>query len=160
MKTKSKRVRKAVEYFNNGYNCSQSVVCAYCEDFGIPHEEGRKISAGFGGGIGGLRRTCGALTGAVMLLGLLNEAYDIDDNSSKTEFYQLVKTFEADFSRKFQTSNCKELLTNAKVHFADSPLVRDKEYYSSRPCSTFVAYVCELLEAIQTKSSSNPFSIG
>ena len=117
MSEEAEQVLKAVELFSSGYNCSQSVFCSCCEKLGMSHEQGQMIASGFGGGIGGLRRTCGALTGAVMLLGLKYGDYDPNDRESKRQHYQRVKDLEAKFSEKFGTSICKELLIKAKAHF-------------------------------------------
>ena len=54
------RVRRAVELFTQGYNCSQSVVAAFADLYGMSHETALRVSASFGGGIGRMRQTCGA----------------------------------------------------------------------------------------------------
>ena len=64
------KAEKAVEFFNNGYNCAQSVFCTYCEELGISKESAAKIAGGFGGGMGRLQEVCGAVTGAFMVLSL------------------------------------------------------------------------------------------
>ena len=58
--------KRAKELFENGYNCSQSVFCAFCEDFGIDFETGLKLSSSFGGGMGKLREVCGAVSAMFM----------------------------------------------------------------------------------------------
>ena len=152
MTNKSARVKKSIKHFNSGYNCSQSVLCSYADLFDLDHDNAMKLASGFGGGLGGMRRTCGALTGAIMLTGLLHGNYDPNDNKSKRAFYKIIQNLEAQFTAKFQTSNCKELLTNAKVHFESSPMERTPEYYSARPCSVFVSYACELFETLLTEN--------
>lgn len=69
MKTKAE---KAIAYFNSGLNCAQSVFTAYAEEFNIDPELAISISCGFGGGMGRLQETCGAVTGAFMVLGMHN----------------------------------------------------------------------------------------
>ncbi len=152
MDDKSEGVNKAVNLFNNGYNCSQSVVCAYCEELGISHEMGKRIASGFGGGLGGLRRTCGALTGAIIIAGLKHGSYDPTDIILKREYYQIIKDIEQEFSIKFSTSICKDLLKKSKAHFEASPMARTEEYYATRPCAVFVAYASEILESYLTDS--------
>lgn len=63
----------AKNYFENGYNCSQAVVLAFCEDFGLEKETAAMIAAPFGGGIGRLREVCGTFSGINMILGLAEE---------------------------------------------------------------------------------------
>lgn len=54
--------KKAKDLFLNGYNCAQSVFCAFCEDFDISFEQGLKLSSSFGGGMGRLREVCGTVS--------------------------------------------------------------------------------------------------
>ncbi len=151
MNTPSTKAMKAIEFFNSGYNCSQSVVCAYCKDFGITHDIGKKLASGFGGGLGSLRRTCGALSGTAILLGLKFGDYDPTDIVAKRNYYQLIKDAEALFSQMFHSSICKELLTEAKAHFSSSPMARTKDYYATRPCAVFVGYACNIFEELSAK---------
>ena len=55
----------AVERFMKGYNCCQAVACAYCEELGMREEDVFKMTEGFGSGMGGLKDTCGAVTGSL-----------------------------------------------------------------------------------------------
>ena len=57
----------AVEKFKKGYNCCQAVACAYCEELGVKEEDMFRITEGFGSGMGGLKDTCGAVTGMFLL---------------------------------------------------------------------------------------------
>ena len=60
----------AVEFKRNGCNCCQAVLCAFAEEAGLPEAVLRKLGSAFGGGMGNMEGTCGALVGAQMLLGL------------------------------------------------------------------------------------------
>ena len=64
------RKEKAVELKHHGYNCAQAVLCTFAEDVGMESAELKKIGAAYGGGMGCMEATCGALCGAQMLLGL------------------------------------------------------------------------------------------
>ena len=64
------KIKKAGDLFLNGYNCAQSVFCAYCEDYGIPFEQGLKMSSSLGGGMGRLREVCGAVSAIFLIAGL------------------------------------------------------------------------------------------
>jgi len=78
--------------FKPGLNCAQSVLTAFSDDFDVEPAAAARIAAGFGGGIGHLQKTCGAVTGAVMVLGL--RCYDANDSSaSKTLTYDKVREF-------------------------------------------------------------------
>ncbi len=62
-------VEHAVSCFEDGFSCSQAVLSAYGEQFGMGREMALKVSGAFGGGMGHLGETGGAVTGAFMLYG-------------------------------------------------------------------------------------------
>lgn len=64
------KTQKAVDYFNKGFNCSQAIFTAFNEDNGIREETALKMSCGFGAGCGRLGLTCGAVSGAFMVIGM------------------------------------------------------------------------------------------
>ena len=65
------RASKAAELKHNGYNCAQAVLCAYADILALTPEQLKKTGAAFGGGMGNMEATCGALCGAQIVLGLL-----------------------------------------------------------------------------------------
>lgn len=65
------RSEHAKELFLGGNNCAQSVLLSFAKDFGFSKELALKVSAGFGGGMGRVQGTCGAVTGAIMVLGIM-----------------------------------------------------------------------------------------
>ena len=67
---KEDRVAKAIALFKEGYNCSQSVVAAFADEYGFTREQALRMAASFGGGIGRMRETCGAACGMFLLAGL------------------------------------------------------------------------------------------
>ena len=73
------KVKKSGDLFLEGYNCAQSVFCAYCEDYGIPFEKGLKMSSSLGGGMGRLREVCGAVS-AIFLIAGLKSGYTTPNN--------------------------------------------------------------------------------
>lgn len=91
---------RAAEHFREGYNCSQSVLMAGQEALGleIPSDM-LKATAGFSGGIGYSGCVCGALTGAVMLIGLSRSDADVKRNRKVIkESAKLYRWFEKEFS--------------------------------------------------------------
>ena len=64
------RVTKAVTLFKSGYNCAQAVAGAYADLLGMDEDTALRAVEGFGGGIGRMRLTCGAVTGMTFLCGL------------------------------------------------------------------------------------------
>ena len=74
-KTNSMESRKqiAVEKKHCGLNCAQAVLCAYADLAGIDDETAIRLAAPFGAGMGNMEGTCGAITGAGLVLGLVSK---------------------------------------------------------------------------------------
>lgn len=89
--------------FQNGCNCAQAVLLAFCEDYGMERETALTIAAGFGSGMAGLRETCGTVTGANMVIGLAKGKNRMDANRTFREFADR-------FREKNGSLVCKELL--------------------------------------------------
>lgn len=140
------RTERALRYFLDGYNCAQSVFAAYCDLWGVPAEDGLRLTAGMGGGMGGLREKCGTLTSCFLLAGLKFGGYPASDYEGKKELYALIRQMNGAFSEKFGSTQCGDLLRRAKVIFSEIPAKRDAAYYASRPCSKFVEGACEIVE--------------
>ena len=100
----------AMDLFRQGYNCAQSVLLAFCEDFGLSRQMATKISLPFGGGMGQMRETCGALTGSFMVLGLLDKAPAPPTPQEKAVCYEKVRAFAEEFRRENGSILCRELL--------------------------------------------------
>jgi len=132
--------------FKEGYNCSQSVFCSYCEQFGIDFDTGLKLSSSFGGGIGRLRNVCGAISGLCMLIGLKQGYTSPDNDEIKEKHYAKVQELVKKFENKFGSVICKELLNFDEKNFSPKPTKRTNEFYQNRPCEKFIKYACELFE--------------
>lgn len=133
------RVQKAVELFMSGYNCSQSVVAAFADEYGFTKEQALRMSASFGGGIGRMRETCGAACGMFLLAGLATGATEATDREGKAANYAVVQELAAEFKRRNGSLICRELLglrKNAQV--STQPEERNSQYYAKRPCARMV----------------------
>ncbi len=101
------RIKKAAEFHNQGMNCSQSVVCAYCDIFGVDEKTAFRLSEGFGAGMG-VQTICGALSGLIMLLGLKNSSGSCE-NITKGSTYKLAKEASEKFKAKVGSTVCAEI---------------------------------------------------
>lgn len=144
----SEKSKKARDLFLEGYNCSQSVIGAFCEDFGIDFNTAMLLSSSFGGGMGGLREVCGALSGAFMVIGLKYGYADPKSTQEKAELYKKIKNIAEAFKEKYQTILCRELLAAQKLTVSSEPSLRTEKYYKERPCAVFVETAAELLDAL------------
>ena len=104
------RAKEAESQFEKGYSCAPAVFSAYSERFGLETELARKIACGFGGGIGHTGKTCGAVTGAVMVIGLKHGQADANDEESRQETHKLVKEFIDRFEALHGSVECRELI--------------------------------------------------
>ena len=100
----------AKQNFMNGYNCSQAVLLAFCEDFGLEKETALKISEPFGGGMGRMREVCGTVTGMFMVIGLAMGNDNSKDNTTKKNVYKSVQELAAKFKEDNGSIICRELL--------------------------------------------------
>ena len=100
----------AVGCFSSGFNCSQAVLSSFCEQLGLDRDLALKLSCSFGGGMGRMAETCGAVTGAFMLIGLKHGKCRIGDDESKEKTYALVRDFAERFMGLNGSIKCKELL--------------------------------------------------
>jgi C_GCAxxG_C_C family probable redox protein len=103
------RFEKAFALHEKGYNCAQAVIGAYADVIGIGEQEAYSIGAGFGGGAG-TGELCGAVSGAVMVLGLLTPVDLNDPAGSKKRTTALSKEFQKRFVEKFRHLRCHDLL--------------------------------------------------
>lgn len=141
-----KHVDLAREYFLKGYNCTQAVVLAFSDLTKIDEVQAVRLASSFGGGMGGLRETCGAVSGMLIVAGLLM-GYDEPDNLEvKHAHYERVQALVNAFVEQNGTMNCRELLTRAGVPVSPTPAERTPEYYAKRPCEHLVASAAALLD--------------
>lgn len=103
------RVENAAERHKSGYNCSQAVVCTYCDLLGIEEQAAFRMSEGFGAGMGDMESTCGALSGAVMLAGLKSSDGCLEAPKTKGKTYQLAKEIARRFKEQCGSSVCREI---------------------------------------------------
>ena len=109
MQEMNERAKKALEYHKKGYNCSQAVACSFCEEFGVDEETMFRLTEGLGLGMGGMEGTCGAITGAVAVIGAIKSCGDIEKPVSKAATYKLTGELVKRFQEKNQATKCKDL---------------------------------------------------
>lgn len=115
--------------------CATSMTMRLCRQDGAPSPLALRLSASFGGGLGRMRLTCGAVTGMCMLAGL--EAGQTLPNTpqQKLENYRIVQALADEFRRQHGSITCSELLQLRKdAPTPPVPDVRNEEYYHQRPC--------------------------
>ena len=134
----------AAELFNQGYNCSQSVMVAFSDVTGLSKDYAARLASPYGGGMGRMREVCGAVSGMLMVTGLLYGYSDPKDMQSKRELYTLEQELAGKFKAVTGSIVCRELLKNPSSDPNPSP--RTEEYYRLRPCARMVYLASEILD--------------
>ncbi len=138
---------KALQAFSDGANCAQAILLAYRDDLGMDEKTAARLASSFGGGIGRLREVCGAVSGMMMVYGLLKGYDDIKDPAGKKAHYANVQALAASFREENGSIICRELLSLPKNEQSDpTPTPRDAKFYHSRPCAAFVASAARILD--------------
>ena len=127
---------EVVELFKEKYNCCQAIFLPYSKLFGIDRETALKMSSGFGGGIARMGETCGAINGAVMVLGLKYGFTNNKDIEQKEKLNEIVREFVKKFKDYHKNIYCRNLLTEDEG-------VTHKMH--SDKCASIVEEICDLL---------------
>ena len=101
---------KAIRTFRSGLNCAQAVVTAYSDQMNYDNNMALSVSVGFGGGMGRLQETCGAVTGSFMVLGFYNSKKLTDNKDRKEASYAMIQRFSKEFKLLNGSTDCLELL--------------------------------------------------
>lgn len=136
---------QAKELFLQGHNCAQAVLCAYREELGLTQEQALAMSACFGGGLGGQREVCGAVSAMCMVLSLKYAPNDPKDHAAKTEFYARIQEVCNRFKQENGSIICRELLGLAPSVSPSLPQPRSAQYYQRRPCPDKVKSAAAIL---------------
>ena len=134
----------AAELFLKGYNCAQSVMVAFCDVTGLEEDFAARMASSFGGGMGRMREVCGAVSGMLMVTGLLYGYETPGDDVSKKELYTIVQELSGKFREEVGSIVCREILKNPPSDPAPSP--RTQEYYRQRPCARMVYLAAHILD--------------
>jgi len=141
------RIEETLSYFKGNCNCTQAVLSSYSTQYGLDRDIALKIATGFGGGMSHFGRTCGAVTGAYMAIGLKYGMGINEVTEAKEKTYQVIR----EFSNRFEEINgsvlCKELLG------CDINTPEGIEYFTQnelfeKKCIQYVKNAVEILEEL------------
>ena len=136
---------RAAELFLQGYNCAQAVVVAFCDVTGLSPDFSAKMASSFGGGMGRMREVCGAVSGMLMVAGLVYGYDTPGDDESKKKHYTLVQELAGQFRQEVGSIVCREILKNPPSD--PNPTPRTAEFYAKRPCARMVLLAGRILDA-------------
>lgn len=137
-----------VELFKEGYNCSQAVLGAYCDELGIDMETALRLTSSFGGGMGRLREVCGAVSSMFMIAGLKYGYIDPKDSKAKQKHYELIQKLAQRFKEENGSIICRDILALDVLHDNPKPEARTEGYYKKRPCAEVVKSAAEIIDEL------------
>jgi len=146
------RSEKALEYFDNNFNCSQSVLVTFAKDLGLSEDEALRVATAFGGGMGRQQLTCGAVTGAAMALGLKFGKGKNDGDEKKQQTYEkTVELFDA-FTKLNGSTTCRQLLNDLDMRDEHELRLINEQNLFHTNCRKYVADAVKITELLINNS--------
>lgn len=136
----------AEELFAGGCNCSQAVVAAFEDVTGFDRETSLRVASALGGGMCRMREVCGAVSGAMLVLGMAEGDGSESDHVKKADLYKRGQDFCGIFKDEMGSIICRELLGLPGGKDSPVPEKRTNEYYKKRPCGEIVRFAAKTLE--------------
>ena len=137
-------VERAVELFVEGYNCAQAVAAAFGDLTGLDEKTAAKMASCFGGGMGRMREVCGAVSGMLLVAGILYGYDDPKATKEKRDLYAQVQAMAGQFRQELGSIVCRDLLKNPPSD--PNPTPRTAKFYQERPCARMVATAAGIME--------------
>ena len=130
----------------SGCACSQAILSVYGRDFGLDPDIAMKLAAGFAGGMR-MGETCGAVTGAFMVLGLAFSTEESDKKQGREQAYTKVTEFTDAFVSRNKTLACRDLL-GCDITTAEGLKYAQEKGLFKTTCTQLVSDAAEILEKI------------
>jgi C_GCAxxG_C_C family probable redox protein len=142
------RKAKSMEYFRNKFNCSQAVFATFGSEYGLTEDICLKAACAFGAGMGRQQLTCGAVSGALMVLGLIYGKSIDDPEEKKQETYLKTREFFMEFTRLNGSTSCKALLNGLDINDPyDHQKIMDQGLFVTN-CEKYVKDAVSIIEKI------------
>lgn len=144
----SEKTRHANERFKSGFNCSQSVLSAFAEDFGLSRDSCLRLASPFGSGIARMQETCGAVTGALMAVGLKYGKGENGTEDDKTIAYRQSQFLVNEFKKRNTTICCRQLLDGYDMNSPqEMAKIMELDLYNNY-CLKYIQDAVEITETI------------
>ena len=140
------RKETATRYYADAFTCSQAVFAAFGKDMGLTEDQCLKIGGAFGGGMARQQLTCGAVTGAMMVIGLIYGKGLGDDVSQKEITYEKANELFAEFQRKNGSLNCRTLLKGLNLNDPEELKKIQELGLFQTSCVKYIQDVVEIVE--------------
>ncbi len=141
------KAARALKNFRQGFNCAQAVVSAFSVELGLSPKTGHRVSQAFGGGMSRLGMTCGAVTGALMVIGLKHGKTRAKDDAARDKTYALSRKFIRRFQARHGSLNCRALLGHNIATARGAKLIKQKNLHEKR-CAKYVRDAILILDTL------------
>lgn len=141
------KVEMALSRFHEGFACSQAILSTYGPDFGLDEALANRLGEGFSGGMGNMGMTCGAVTGALMVIGLKHGRTEASDKRSQVKTLKIIREFMKRFESRQPSIVCNDLLQVDEGTIMRR-LFSGKSKRIATVCPNIVRDAVEIIEAI------------
>jgi len=148
MQLQPDRAEKALHYFDNSFNCAQSVLASFAGELGLTEDESLRVACAFGGGMGRQQYTCGAVTGAAMALGLKFGKAFHDAEDKKADTYDKTVVLFREFEKLNGSVTCRHLLENLDMRDEKEHAIIVERNLFTTNCRRYVADAVKITEKI------------
>jgi C_GCAxxG_C_C family probable redox protein len=148
-------LEQSVALFRQGFSCSQAVLATFAPGLGLDSDTALRLSAGFGGGMGRMALTCGAVTGAFMVLGLRHGGTRAEETAAKARTRHAVREFAQRFREQHGSIECRELL-GCDLSTPEGYAEAMRQQLTTTICPRLVATVAEILQDMLTRPDHGP----
>ena len=141
---KNIHAERAVDYYSRNYNCTQGVFTTYAIEHGLDEKLALKLATNFGGGAR-KGEICGAISGALMVLGLLYGHSESDDFDTKAKAYAMSEEYMNRFIKKNGSAVCRELLGYDLSRPDEKAIIIEKNLFRT-VCPDMIRSAVEILD--------------
>lgn len=141
----------ALTHFGNGFNCAQSVLCAFSNEIGLTEDQLSRITSGFGAGMGKLQETCGAVTGAFMVLSYLGCTDTNMPAKQKDDINNEIRNFAKQFFKSHNSIKCRDLTGYDLLNEEEYNKAKEEGVFDKK-CTGYIGTAIELIcEKVENK---------
>ncbi|HET8538962.1 MAG TPA: C-GCAxxG-C-C family protein [Anaeromyxobacter sp.] len=137
----------AVTLFDQGFTCGQAVLAAFAERHGLDRDVALRVACAYGGGIARTGRTCGAVNGALMAIGLVHGRARVEDEAAREKTYALALAFLERFRREHGSDQCRDLL-GVDIGTPEGREAAAKEGLFRTRCPVFVRAAARIVSSL------------
>jgi C_GCAxxG_C_C family probable redox protein len=143
-----KRTEVAVEKFCEGYNCAQAVFYSFCDYLSFDKDTALKLSCGFGAGMSRKEEVCGAVSGGIMVIGMMYGRGKNQDRSLTEQTYLRTQELMDKFTERHGTFICRALLEDCDLTTLEGQKEFKEKDLLKKVCKKCVKNAVEIIEDI------------